>query len=149
MIGILVVSHGKLATGLLSSAELILGRLEAVAAVELDEGTAQNTLRSRVDERISRLLDEEGILILTDLRGATPCNVTAELAERDTISVVTGVNLPLLIHALTERGCQDLGQLTASAIEAGRAGIVDMAELIGQYRTAERDGNCGNPREQF
>ena len=134
MIGIIIVTHGLLADGLVDSAEMILGSLSHIATVRLDEKMTPESLKSQVEYHIANFMGDDGILILTDLRGATPFNVTAPYAERSNISVITGTNLPLLIEALTQRNNHDLKTLTNHIVLEGRKGILDVARLIEQHR---------------
>jgi PTS system mannose-specific IIA component len=139
MIGVLLVAHGKLAGGLLNSAVMILGPIKAIDIIELDEETTPDMLRNQVIEVVSRLMNEEGVIILTDLRGATPFNVTADLVEKDRISVITGMNLPLLLQVLMDRDRHNLNEITTSAIIAGREGIADAANLIEEHRATPQE----------
>jgi PTS system mannose-specific IIA component len=134
VIGIIIVTHGLLADGLVNSAEMILGTISHIATVSLDEKMTPETLKSLVEECMENLMEDEGVLILTDLRGATPFNVTASFAERNDVSVITGVNLPLLLEALTQRNNKDLKTLTEHVVREAREGILDVALLIEQHR---------------
>jgi len=143
VIGIIIVTHGRLAEGLVDSAEMILGPLPNIATIGLDEKMTPDNLSSRVKNHLSNLMSAEGVLILTDLRGATPFNVAASLAERSDVSVITGVNLPLLLEALTQRNNKDLKSLSTYVVQKGQEGILDVEELIKQHRK-NRDQTAGN-----
>lgn len=147
MIGVIIVTHGLLAEGLVDSAEMILGSLSQIATIRLDEKMTPETLRSQVEKHISNLMSDEGVLILTDLRGATPFNVTASFAERNDVSVITGVNLPLLLEALTQRSKKDLKTLTAYVVQKGQEGILDVAVLLEQHRE-KHERTVGNGTDE-
>ncbi|HZN86212.1 MAG TPA: PTS sugar transporter subunit IIA [Burkholderiales bacterium] len=126
MIGVLVVSHGAIAEALLSSAEQILGAKQAqVAAL----GVSRNDDPDRVLEKargiVARLEQGQGVLVLTDMFGATPCNVAARLLADGRVEGVSGVSLPMLVRVLAGRN----GSLPAAvqrALSGGAEGVVHM-----------------------
>jgi PTS system ascorbate-specific IIA component len=104
MIGILVVSHEPLGTALIHCTRHIFGRMPLqLAALDVipdeDPGLALKAAR----ELLARINDGSGVIVLTDLFGATPARIAARLAEPNRIVVIAGVNLPLLVKALTQR----------------------------------------------
>jgi PTS system mannose-specific IIA component len=104
MIGILVVSHEPLGTALIHCTRHIFGRMPPqLAALDVipdeDPGLALKAAR----ELLERINDGSGVIVLTDLFGATPARIAARLAEPSRIAVIAGVNLPLLVKALTHR----------------------------------------------
>jgi PTS system mannose-specific IIA component len=104
MIGILVVSHEPLGTALLHCTRHIFGRLPPqLAALDVipDEDPDQALHAAR--ELIRRINDGSGVIVLTDLFGATPARIAARLVDPGRIVVIAGVNLPLLVKALTHR----------------------------------------------
>lgn len=118
MFTIIVVTHGKLASALIETSRMIVGNQEGIYAVELEEGQSPESLR----ERIEALLGEK-TLILTDLFGASPFNVSIKLLDR--AEVVTGVNLPMLLEILTNRDLE-VEEAAALAESSGREGITDV-----------------------
>ena len=126
MIGVLVVSHGAIAEALLSSAEQILGVTQAqVAAL----GVSRNDDPDRVLEKargiLARLDQGQGVLVLADMFGATPCNVAARLLADGRVEGVSGVSLPMLVRVLAGRN----GSLPAAvqrALSGGAEGVVHM-----------------------
>lgn len=130
MIGILIIAHGSLGQSLVECASHVMGSrpplLDVLAVQGLDEPTA--VLRRA--EAIVKTLDQgQGVLVLSDMYGATPCNVTARLTQTTQVMAVAGVNLPMLLRALTYRN-GDLQHLVNKAISGGREGVVqfDAAE---------------------
>ena len=126
MIGVLVVSHGAIAEALLSSAEQILGAKQAqVAAL----GVSRNDDPDRVLEKargiVARLEQGQGVLVLADMFGATPCNVAARLLADGRVEGVSGASLPMLVRVLSGRN----GSLPAAvqrALSGGAEGVVHM-----------------------
>ncbi|MFZ4756575.1 MAG: PTS sugar transporter subunit IIA [Burkholderiaceae bacterium] len=133
MIGILVVSHEPLGTALLHCTRHIFGRLPPqLAALDVipdeDPELALNSAR----ELLKRINDGTGVIVLTDLFGATPARIAARLAEPERIVVIAGVNLPLLVRALTHRR-GPLDEIAAKLLDGVRESIVPI--------TAPTDGD--------
>ena len=120
MIGILVVSHGALAEGMLDAARMFFGDLPKAAALSLQDDGDADDFCARLAEKISELDDGSGVIILADLFGGTPCNRSARfLSER--VRLIAGVNLAMLMETLSARDEEaDIEALAA----AGRMAIV-------------------------
>ena len=124
MIGILVVTHCKLGDALLESAEFILGeRPKAVKAISIDLKEDAAKLRKKIADNIKNLKTDDGILILTDMFGGTPSNLSYSFLEEGRIEVISGVNLPILIRAATARKKQSLSELAANLEVFGKKSI--------------------------
>ncbi|MCP4628616.1 MAG: PTS fructose transporter subunit IIA [bacterium] len=105
MIGIVIVTHGQLGNALIEAAEFILDkRLEAIESVTIDLSENAEKLRNKIARGIKKVQDREGILILTDMFGGTPSNLSYSFLEEGHIEVLSGVNLPVLIQAASLRG---------------------------------------------
>jgi len=131
VVGIVLVSHGEMAVGMLEAARMIVGPQEGIATVCLRESDAVEGLMERVGAAIKEVDTGEGVLILVDLFGASPFNAGARLAmQRDKTEVVSGVNLPMLLELCMQRGQQDLNQLVATARSAGTGGIRTLPETL-------------------
>ncbi|MFZ9406777.1 MAG: PTS sugar transporter subunit IIA [Burkholderiaceae bacterium] len=104
MIGILVISHEPLGTALLHCTRHIFGRLEPqLAALDVIPDEDPEAAFQSAQELIKRINDGTGVIVLTDLYGATPARIATRLAERHRIEVIAGVNLPLLVKAISHR----------------------------------------------
>ena len=97
MIGVVVVTHGQLATELVNAAEMIVGDLPQFTAVSIGWHDDVNDAREEIAQAIERVRGEDGVLLLTDMFGGTPSNLGMTFLETDRIEVITGVNLPMLI----------------------------------------------------
>src|SRR5215510_1911236 len=99
MIGGLIVTHGRLAIELLNAAEMIVGEMHHITAVSLgwhdDVGMATNM----IEKALERVKGPDGVLILTDMFGGTPTNISSTFLDLDKVEVVTGVNLPMVIKS--------------------------------------------------
>src|SRR5690606_13195247 len=100
MIGLVVVTHGQLATELLNAAETIVGDLPHFAAVSIGWHEDVQDARNDIQAAITRVRERtQGVLIATDMFGGTPCNLAMTFLAKNEIEVVTGVNLPMLLKA--------------------------------------------------
>jgi PTS system mannose-specific IIA component len=98
MIGKLILTHGGLARELLSAAQTISGRLSAFEAVSLDWNDGLDEAKAQIGAAIQRLDEGEGVLILTDMYGGTPCNVASLFYQPGKVEILTGVNLPMVLR---------------------------------------------------
>ncbi len=131
MIGIVIVTHGLLGQEILKTAEFIVGGLDACATVSVDGSRGPDALRQAVDEAIRHVDRGVGVLVLTDMFGGTPSNISLAFLEEGRVEVLTGVNLPMLIKAVQLR---DKSGLTATAQTIGdyaRKSINVAGELLG------------------
>ena len=124
MIGVLVVTHCQLGDALIEAAEFILGdKPESMAAVSIDLKEDANKLRKKIADGIKKLKSDDGILILTDMFGGTPSNLSYSFLEEGRIEVISGVNLPILIRAVSARKNQPLAELAANLEAFGKKSI--------------------------
>jgi PTS system mannose-specific IIA component len=98
MIGKLILTHGGLARELLSAANVISGRLDGFEALSLDWSDGFDEARGKVGTALARLDQGEGVLILTDMYGGTPCNIAMTFFQAGRVEVLTGVNLPMVLR---------------------------------------------------
>jgi PTS system ascorbate-specific IIA component len=126
VIGVLVITHGAIGEALLSSAEQILGAKQArTAALGVSRNDDPDAVLERARALAARLDEGAGVLVLTDMFGATPCNVAARLLADGRIEGVAGVSLPMLVRVLSGRN----GSLPAAvqrALSGGAEGVVHM-----------------------
>ena len=124
MIGILVVSHEPLGTALLHCTRHLFGRLPPqLAALDVIPDEEPDQALHAARELLKRINDGTGAIVLTDLFGATPARIAARLAEPDRVIVIAGVNLPLLVRALTHRR-GPLDEVTATLLEGVKESIL-------------------------
>lgn len=124
MIGIVIVSHRQLGDALIDAAEFILGEKPvAVAAVSIDLNESVDKLRSKISAGMKAVDQKAGILILTDMFGGTPSNLSYSFLEEGRIEVISGVNLPILIKAVNARIELDLSKLAESLEAYGKTTI--------------------------
>jgi len=103
MVGIVVVGHGRLAEAMVETLESILGPTEAVTAVTTGPADGSDAIRARIDAAVARVRSDQAPLILTDMLGDTETNLAVAVARASGAEVVAGVNMPMLIKAITAR----------------------------------------------
>lgn len=114
MIGIQVVSHGEMAEGMIDSLSMIFGDTENVIFNELERGADVDQFRAEVLKSTESIMSEDGVLILTDIFGASPYNsamINSRDVDSDKYKVICGVNLPLLIEAVSNRSFMNIDEL--------------------------------------
>src|SRR5689334_12733994 len=108
MIGVVVVTHGQLATELLNAAEMIVGDLPQFAAVSIGWHDDMDDAREEIVRAVEHVRGDRGVLILTDMFGGTSSNLALTFLETNQVEVITGVNLPMLLKLSSLRTSQDL-----------------------------------------
>ena len=129
-IGVVVVTHGQLATELLNAAETIVGDLPGFAAVSIGWHEDTEGAREEIAQAIERVQQGAGVLLLTDMFGGTPSNLAMTFLGQHDVEVVTGVNLPMLIGLAGARATADLRGVSREAREHGRTAIWVASELL-------------------
>jgi PTS system mannose-specific IIA component len=97
MIGVLITTHGNLGSELIKAAELIRGALKGIIHVSVDQAKGVEDLKREINTAIKKLDQGRGVLILTDLFGGTPSNISLSFLKEGKVEVITGVNLPMLL----------------------------------------------------
>jgi len=124
MIGIVIVTHKQLGDALIDAAEFILGaHPEAVVSVSININENADRLREKISEGIKNVNMKEGVLILTDMFGGTPSNLSYSFLEEGRTEVISGVNLPILIKAINTRKDMDISKLAQSIETYGKKSI--------------------------
>jgi len=124
MIPLLIVAHGNLGDSLIQCASFVLGqRPDHLESLDLSRCDEPAEMLERARAQLAALDQGQGVLILTDVYGATPCNTVCRLIEHDHVEAVAGVNLPMLLKALTYRD-GDLSELVRKAVQGGQSGVM-------------------------
>ncbi|TDI38565.1 MAG: PTS sugar transporter subunit IIA [Acidobacteria bacterium] len=122
MIGIVVVTHGQLARELVSAAEMIIGEIPNVTAVSIGWHESPDDAQREIEQAILYADSGKGTVVLTDMFGGTPSNLSLTFLEKGRVEVVTGVNLPMLIRLASLREEEDGDDLLELAAEGAREG---------------------------
>lgn len=128
MIGILIIAHGTLGDSLIHCANHVFGNHPPhLAQMSVALHDDPNLLLPRAQELIKTLDQGDGVLVLSDMYGATPCNVCCRLMQPGKLEVVAGVNLPMLVRVLNYRN-EPLSVLVEKAISGGREGVIEVSK---------------------
>lgn len=129
MIGILIIAHGTLGESLIHCASHVMGK-RPPALKQLNVGTNDDPVKllPQAQQLIEELDEGDGVLILSDIYGATPCNLVNQLVVAGRVEGVAGVNLPMLVRTLTYRN-GDLRVLVGKALSGGREGVIHFTDL--------------------
>ena len=126
MIALLIVAHGNLGDSLIQCATYVLGkRPDALENLDLSACDDPADMLQRARKKVAELDQGEGVLVLTDVYGATPCNTVCKVIASKSVEAVPGVNLPMLLKALTYRE-QGMAKLLEKAVSGGQAGIINI-----------------------
>jgi PTS system mannose-specific IIA component len=135
VIGVVVVTHGQLATELVNSAEMIVGDLPHFTAVSIGWHDDVTDAREDIAQAIERVRGDGGVLLLTDMFGGTPSNLGMTFLEKDRLEVITGVNLPMLIKLAGKTRSSDLLAVAQEMREHGRNAIWVASDLLRSEKT--------------
>lgn len=135
MKGILLISHGEMAKGMANSAGLFFGDdVPQMDFLCLSVGDSPEEFGERICQKVNELDSGDGVVILADLYGGTPCNQAIQHLN-DKLDLISGMNFALLVQLLSERTC--IEPEISSLIEAGRNGIINMKEMLSEGKQEE------------
>ena len=132
MIGLVLVTHGRLAAEFITALEHVVGPQEAVEGICIDADDDMEARRKDIADAIARVSSGQGVIILTDLFGGPPSNLAISLMKSEDIEVIAGVNLPMLIRLEGARKVMSVRAAVAAAREAGRKYISVASEILGE-----------------
>ena len=130
MIGILIVTHCNLGQEFINAAKFIVGRIDNIGTIAITQTTGSEEMRKSIEEEIASLDTGHGVLILTDMFGGTPSNLSLSFLKQGMVEVLTGVNLPMVIYTTQNRSNMKLNELAEKAQKAGRTGISLAGKLL-------------------
>lgn len=132
MIGMVLVTHGRLADELIAALEHVVGPQAQVMAVCIGPDDDMEQRRSDIMKSAQDVDTGGGVVLLTDMFGGTPSNLAISIMDKANVEVIAGVNLPMLIKLASVRESADLADAVASAQEAGRKYINIASQLLAQ-----------------
>ncbi|MEL6244011.1 MAG: PTS sugar transporter subunit IIA [Pseudomonadota bacterium] len=130
MIGIVVVSHGKLARELLAATEHVVGEQERFRAISIEADDDMEARRAQIRDTVKACDTGHGVVILTDMFGGTPSNLAIKVMREGRAEVIAGVNLPMLIKLAEVRDHLTLAEAAEVTAEAGRKYISIASEIL-------------------
>ena len=125
-----IVTHGQLASEFLAAAEMIVGTVKYIAAVSIGWHDDVEAAREEVERAIHRVSEGRGVLLLTDMFGGTPTNITSMFLAEGEVEVVTGVNLPMVIKLASQVEGDSLTDVARRVRDQGREGIYLAGDLL-------------------
>ena len=132
MIGIVVVTHGRLADELVAATEHVVGPLDACTAISIGADDDMERRRDDIRAAVKDADAGDGVIIVTDMFGGTPSNLAISLLDKDHVEVIAGANLPMLIKLAEARARLSVKELADSAAEAGRRYIAVASNILDQ-----------------
>jgi mannose PTS system EIIA component len=130
MIGVLIVTHKELAEAFMGVTDLILGRQDGVMGVSLAPDAPPELARQQIQKALSQVNNGNGVIILTDMLGGTPSNLTLSFLQEGKVEVVTGINLPMLLKLAQMREGTNLRELALALQQSGQKGITVASEVL-------------------
>ena len=132
MVGMLVITHQRLAEEFIATAELIVGEIENCVGLSLDPSLPVDDLRQQINQAMAKVNDGDGVIVLTDMFGGTPSNLSLSFLNQEGIEVVTGVNLPMLLKLAHSREEHKVDELARIVKDYGRRSISLASEILDQ-----------------
>ena len=130
MIGLVLVTHGRLAEEFILALEHVVGPQRAIKAVCIGPEDDMDLRRQDILQAVADVDEGQGAIILTDMFGGTPSNLAISVMDKVPVEVIAGINLPMLIKLASVRGKCPLAQAVAAAQEAGRKYINVASQLL-------------------
>lgn len=130
MVGVLLVTHPHLGDEFIRSAEMICGKFPSLVSISIDTQKSVDEIRREIASAIKKLDDGDGVLILTDMFGGTPSNMSLAFLKEGQVEVLTGLNLPMLIKIASCREGRKLGDLARLVKDAGQKNINLASEIL-------------------
>lgn len=129
-IGGVIVSHGQVANELLAAAETVVGDLSNIMAVSIGWHDDVEMAKDEISRAIKQVSDGSGVLVLTDMFGGTPTNISAMYFKEGEVEIVTGVNLPMVIKLASNRSEKTLSEMAKEVEEQGKQAIYRTSALL-------------------
>ena len=136
-IGGVIVSHGRLAGELLAAAETVVGELKHIAAVSIGWNDDVETAKDEISKAIKKVSTGNGVLLLTDMFGGTPTNISAMFIADGQIEIVTGVNLPMVIKLASQHKEMSLLEMAEEVEAQGKQSIYRASQLLIPQKAAK------------
>ena len=134
MVGVLIVSHGGLAEALISEVQSLVGKLQMVKGVPIWPKESEKEIRDRIREKMKEVDGGKGVVILTDILGGTPTNLSLSFLKDKRVEVVTGVNVPMLLTLSSYQRGRSLEEICSLVKKSGRRSIILVKEAFGVKR---------------
>ena len=132
MIGLVLVTHGRLAEEFVTAMEHVVGKQDRIVSIAIGPDDDMEGRRADIADAIARVDDGAGVIVLTDLFGGTPSNLAISLMVPGKVEVIAGINLPMLIRLEGARKAMKVTEAVAAARDAGRKYISVASQVLGE-----------------
>ena len=131
MVKIFIAAHGNLANSLINSVELIVGKQKNLYAISNEKSYSLTHLQYKIKTLLSNVIDQDGVLILTDMMGGSPNNASLRMLDDFKVEIISGVNLPMLLSAISAiKNSQDISQLADKVFTEGQKSIINIRKAL-------------------
>ena len=130
MVGAVILAHLSIGEQLISTVEYILGKIEGIVAVTIDRKMDAFEVRNIISGAIKKVDRGDGVLILTDLLGGSPCNIAFSFLNNEKVEIITGVNLPMIIRIASQKQEEGLESLARAVHDQGRSSISLVSKFL-------------------
>lgn len=131
MIGLVIATHSRIGEELLSAAGMIFGTVSEAKSVSIGREDSMESIREMLDKALAEVgKSKDGVLILTDMFGGTPANISLAYLDPGKVEILTGVNLPMVLKFFSRRDRQPLGELVAGLKAHGQDSITLASDLL-------------------
>ncbi|MBL8149690.1 MAG: PTS sugar transporter subunit IIA [Blastocatellia bacterium] len=134
LVGGVVVTHGRLAIELLAAAETIVGEIHHITAVSIGWHDDADLACKEIEKAIARVNNGAGVLLLTDMFGGTPTNLSMTFSQPEKVEIITGVNLPMIIRLANQRQNEPLTEVASKVRDQGQKNIYLASEVLSPKR---------------
>ncbi len=132
MIGLILVTHGRLADEFLAAMQHVVGKQEQIGTVCIGPEDDMESRRNEIMQKVKQADSGKGVIVLTDMFGGTPSNLAISIMDSANVEIIAGVNLPMLIKLATLRKDASLKEAVIGAQDAGKKYINIASQLLGQ-----------------
>ena len=130
MIGMVLVTHGRLAEEFVAATEHVVGPQDQVRAISIGPDDDMEQRRNDIIKAVEEVETGKGVILLTDMFGGTPSNLAISIMDKANVEVIAGINLPMLIKLASVRGEDDMQKAVSAAQESGRKYINVASQLL-------------------
>jgi PTS system mannose-specific IIA component len=132
LVGVLVVTHGRLGHELVKAAGMIVEDTAHIASLSLGWHNSVEKSRAKIATAVGKVDQGKGVIILTDMFGGTPSNLSLPLLEKGKLEIITGVNLPMVVKLANQSGKDSFEELASRVKEQGQSQIAIASQLLGE-----------------
>ena len=146
MVGAVIIAHSSIGRQLIATAEYLVGKLEGIAAVSIDFEKNIFDARKVISQAMKQVDQGDGVLLLTDLLGGSPCNIALSFLNNEKVEVITGVNLPMILTFGNKRRDTPLQEIAKYVQLSGTRGIARARDLMEANSAFGRGTRTGDKR---